>query len=146
MRVFKELAQNVYPKAIIIRSERPRPNYTEEAIAARFGLAVRDFIWITTHPSWRRKVEGISRTVLVLDPMFLTSSYHDDNGFAIGILTRFDNIARTTKCASALAEWLKDRNPDQYRRMVEAGVYDGENVFAKAIGHECGPIEPPLSP
>lgn len=136
MKVFKELAGKVYPKAVIIRSERPRPGYTEEAIAGRFGLTVKDFIWITTHPCWKRKTEGMSRTVLVLDPMFLTSSYHNDEGFAIDILTRFDNVARPTQCASALAEWLKERNPEQYRRMIEAGVCDGANVPANSCTTE----------
>lgn len=123
MQYYSEIGKQ-YRRAIIISRFHPCHGAGREAVARKFGLSVNDFIWITGHDNWRRYVEGISRSTLVLDPFNLTHEWceHGQAEFAGGIIGAFDTIAMAPKCERVLARWLIDRNPPAYARMVASGV------------------------
>lgn len=135
-------------RAIVLCRVHPAHGGGRDAIAQQLGVAVNDLIWVTNHDNWRQHIEGVSRCTLVLDPCNLTHEWcqRDEMEFALGIRSAFNNVVMAPQCEAALAKWLHVHNPSAYARMIEAGVCDGENISAKAMGHDCGPITPPLSP
>ncbi len=123
MQYYSEIGKP-YRRAIIIARFHPSHGTGRGEIARQFGLAVNDFIWVTGHKNWRRYIEGVSRSTLVLDPFNLTHEWceHEQAEFAGGIIAAFDMIAMASQCELALAKWLLNRNPPAYARMVASGV------------------------
>ncbi len=123
MQYYSEIGKP-YRRAIIISRFHPCHGAGREEIARQFGLTVNDFIWVTGHKNWRRYIEGVSRSTLVLDPFNLTHEWceHEQAEFAGGITAAFDRIAMAPQCERELAKWLVDRNPPAYARMVASGV------------------------
>ena len=130
-----------YRRAIVVMRWSPRRGEDHASIAHRFGLGKDDFLWVTNHPSvWRKRIVGLSRATLVLDPNTLTRSNDD---IASGIIGAFDNIVIGAQCVGALAGWLRTRNPPLYDRMIAAGVVEPCAGDAPAIEQE---VQQPLDP
>ena|SRR5258706_11446732 len=118
-----------YRRPIIISRVHPCHGAGADVLARQCGLTIHDFIWVTNYKNWRQQIKGISRGTLVLDPCNLTHEWceQDEMEFAIGIRSAFDQVVMAPQCEQALAAWLKDRNPDLYLRMIEAGICELEN-------------------
>lgn len=123
MRYYSEIGKP-YRRAIVLCRVHPGTGGGIDAVARKFGLAVHDLIWITNYDNWRQHIEGVSRNTLVLDPCNLTHEWcqRDEQEFAIGIRSAFNNVVMAPQCEAALAKWLSIHNPPAYARMVASGV------------------------
>lgn len=108
----------VYPKPIVVYKQCHGD--PQKQIATMFGLRVSDFIWISTSHGWPGRLSGNSRSTLVLDQLNTVSHPKDDRIriFSTAVLVSFDRVVSAPNCQSALKGWLRDKNPEMYRRMI----------------------------